>query len=332
MKKGTKTLLAGTGIAIAAAVGIGIAQAVTKDMVGEALDRREPAVLAKARNKLAGSVPHDDVLKLADELGEELACVASETVEIESFDGTKLRGHVYRAPEAKRFIIAMHGWRSAWNRDYSVIWKFWHENDCSVLYVEQRGQGESEGEYMGFGLLERFDCIEWIKWLNENGGAGLPVYLAGISMGATTVLMASGSGDMPENVRGIMADCGFTSPREIWRHVAEDNLKINFGILQKQVDLLCKKRLDMESDAYSTIDAMAVNKIPVLFIHGSADHFVPVEMTCENYGACRAPKRLVIVNNAEHGMSYIVDRETYEKAVLDFFAEFDAATDENAES
>ncbi|MDD6799331.1 MAG: alpha/beta hydrolase [Firmicutes bacterium] len=238
-------------------------------------------------------------------------------------DGINLVGHLRKCENEKRLIIAMHGWRSSWAADFGAISNFWYANGCSVLYAEQRGQGESGGEYMGFGLTERYDCIEWVKWANENGYADIPIYLCGISMGASTVLMAAGL-ELLENVHGIMADCGYTSPPAIWKHVVEENLHMPFdGIKSAVANDICKKKIQIGTKDYSATEAMRECKVPVIFIHGTDDRFVPIEMTYKNYKACAAPKRLLVVPGAEHGMSYLVDKESYEKASKDFWKDFD---------
>jgi fermentation-respiration switch protein FrsA (DUF1100 family) len=150
----------------------------------------------------------------------------------------------------------------------------------------------------------------------------LPIYLAGVSMGATTVLMASALA-MPSKVRGILADCGFTSPRASWQHVAKNNLHLLYGPRAALVDALCKLKIPMASGDCSTIEALKKGRIPVLFVHGTDDRFVPVEMTYENYMACAAPKRLFVVPGADHGGSYLRDREGYEQALLNFWHEND---------
>ncbi len=323
MKKGIKKAIVGTGIFAGVLTAVaGVSAFITKTLVEEALDRDEPKIMVKAKDRIAGAKIDDDVLKTSNECGEKLKNIEMKTIEIESFDGTKLIGHLYPAENAKRIIVAMHGWRSNWWRDFAVIYDFWHDSGCTVLFAEQRGQGESEGDHMGFGMIERYDCIEWVKWLNENDQDKLPIYLAGVSMGATTVLMAAGS-KLPDTVHGIMADCGFTTPSAVWKHVAEDNLHVSYGIRKGLVDALCKKRINVGSDEYSTVDAMKENTVPILFIHGTADSFVPVSMTYENYEVCKAEKRLLIVEGAEHGLSYLIDKDAYQKAVLEFFADFD---------
>ena len=156
----------------------------------------------------------------------------------------------------------------------------------------------------------------------EHCGEDIPIYLAGVSMGATTVLMAAGL-DLPRNVHGIMADCGFTSPHAIWKHIAHNNLHIGFGIRGAMANAMCKQRIAMGTEDYSTVDALESSDIPVLFVHGANDHFVPVEMTYENYSACTAPKQLLIVPGADHGMSYFVEPEKYEAVAEQFWKDHD---------
>ena len=175
---------------------------------------------------------------------------------------------------------------------------------------------------MGFGVIERYDCLDWAQWVIDNKSKTLPVYLCGVSMGATTVLMAGGL-KLPESVHGIIADCAFTSPDEIWNHVVNDNLHINYNIHKGLASAIYERKNQYAESSHSTIDALRQCKIPVLFIHGTDDHFVPIEMTYRNYLACASPKRLLIVPGADHGMSCVIDREGYEAAVKNFWKEFD---------
>lgn len=322
MNQITKKVLISTGVAASGVAIAGIVSCtITKHLVRIALDREAPKNLGKAKQKMTGGGRMD--AELAAELAsyaEKLEQNNCEPVEIISHDGERLVGHWYPCENAERIIIAMHGWRSYWAKDFGAIAEFWHKNGCSVLYAEQRGQHNSGGAYMGFGLIERYDCLDWIQWLNQiRNGEELPIYLAGISMGATTVLMAAGL-ELPENVCGIIADCGFTSPHAIWKHVVENNMHLSYRRLRMAVaDAYCKQKIQMTANEYSTVKAMQQCTVPVLFIHGTDDHFVPVEMTYENYKACAAPKYLHIVPGAEHGMSYFVDRAGYEEAVKAFW-------------
>ncbi len=320
--KQKKLLLFSSLLGVATGAAAVAAYATTKKLVSAALDRDSPTLMANAEKKIAGSLPGKEFMELRAAKSEELKNADTRLVEITSRDGLRLVGHYYPVQNAKRIIIAMHGWRSSWDQDFGMVADFWRNNGCSILFAEQRGQGESEGEYMSFGLAERFDCSCWINYVEENMEDDIPIYLAGISMGATTVLMTAGA-PLPPRVHGIIADCGFTSPYDIWKHVAGKNLKIPYAIPGIMADEMFKKKLNMRTRDYSTLDAMQVCEVPVLFIHGTADGFVPVEMTYQNYVACAAEKRLLIVPGADHGMSGYTEPQNYEKATLDFWKEFD---------
>ena len=320
MTNKAKTLLTGGGIAAAGlAVCSAASAAVTKKLVNTAMDRSAPLDLSQGRSRFSGSNVRASSSEEATAAKKALEGRKAQTIRITAHDGTPLAGHWIECETPKRIILAMHGWRSSWSADFGIVSDFWHRQNCSVLYAEQRGQGASGGDYMGFGLIERHDCLDWIHWINQTTGGSLPVYLAGVSMGASTVLMASAL-DLPENVRGILADCGYTSVHAIWKHVVENNLHLSYGIHGPFADKLCKKKIHTGTRDCSTTEALKSSRIPVLFVHGTEDRFVPVEMTYENYQACRAPKRLFIVPGAGHGMSYFVDRPGYEQETKNFWA------------
>lgn len=319
MRKSARTLLISTGIlSIGASVFTLASYILTKKLVKVAIDREMPKASAKSRYRISGVTPSDPNGKKIALAGQKLKNSNYETVEITGCDKAKLVGHIKRCENAKRIIIAVHGWRSSWNNDFGMIADFWHNNDCHVLYIEQRGHNESGGKYLGFGMIERYDCLDWAYWATENIDSSLPIYLAGISMGASTVLMTS-SLNLPQNVCGIIADSGFTSAHDIWKHVTENNLHLSYKMVGFLADNMCKKKINMSTKDYSTKDALKETNVPILLIHGSHDKFVPVSMTYENYLATRSKKELLIVPGAGHGRSYLVDKDKYEKTVLDFW-------------
>ena len=323
MKKENKYTLIGLGTAVAGIATVAaVSSAITRKLLKIAMDREEPKEMAKNKEKISCSGDMAAFMSVVSQSAEKLERSDYETVEIQSHDDIKLVGHWRMPSDPKRVIIAMHGWRSSWAQDFGSIADFWYDNDCAVLYAEQRGQGKSGGEYMGFGLLERYDCFDWVKWANERTGGSLPLYLGGVSMGASTVLMTAGL-DLPDNVKGIVADCGFTSPHEIWKHVVESNLHLPYSMHAVAANDLCKKRINMTSQEYSTLDAMRECKVPILFIHGTDDKFVPISMTYENYKACVAPKRIMVVPGAGHGMSYFTDKQGYESEIKEFWNKYD---------
>lgn len=318
MKKSTKNLLITAGVA--AVVATGTVLAAGRILVNAAVHRDgvKVKVPLKLKSKLSGGLIDDPKVKDAVEAAERSKELTTETVGIVSRDGLNLTGHLYHCDAPKRIIIAMHGWRSDWHTDFGSSVDFLHDEGCLMLCPDQRGQNDSEGEYIGFGVLERNDCIDWLNFVIERFGTDLPIYFLGVSMGATTVLMASGN-ELPDCVKGIIADCGFTSPHAIWKHVLDNNLKIKEKLAYPIANAIVKRKAKYDGDEYSTTDALAVNKKPVLLIHGSSDGFVPISMTFENYLACTAPKELFIVPGAGHGMSYLTDTAGYQKTVREFF-------------
>lgn len=323
MKKSTRTILIASGIAAASAtVLVTLHQLTARGFMKMALDRKEPKILTKNRDRLMGSEEISNCMSKLIEGAEKIRAKNCEVVEITAHDGIKLVGHWYPCDNPKRVVIAMHGWRSSWARDFGIIADFFHQNGCSVLFAEQRAQGSSEGEYMGFGMLERYDCFDWTKWADSKTQGNLPMYLMGVSMGATTVMMATGF-DLPESVHGVVADCGFSSPHAIWKHVAENNLKIPFGIYSAVANDIFKKKVQAGSNELTCAQVLENCKVPVLFVHGTDDQFVPINMTFENYKACKSEKQLFIVPGADHGMSYVVDKEGYEKKLLEFWEKYD---------
>ena len=324
MKRVKFAALAAALLTGAVAVSGGVSYIITKKLVELALDRGNVENQESIKKLLSGETNTEIFARYRDAAAENLINTPHETVSITARDGVKLVGHFVGCTEPKRAIIAMHGWRSSWAKDFGMISDFLHENACAVLYAEQRGQNESGGSYMGFGLTERFDCLDWINWLNGSGYETFPLYLCGVSMGAATVLMASGF-TLPENVHGIIADCGYTSPYAIWKHIAENNLHLRYDKwMRDTIDEMCRERINFSSDDFSCTKALERCRVPVLFIHGTDDNFVPIEMTYENYKYCDAPKRLLVVPGAGHGMSYAVDKERYEQTVLQFWRDYDS--------
>ena len=312
-----------TAAAVFASVFTVSAAIINRKMTEIAINRNPPSIYEKAYDIFSGKYMTEQDFSDLKKASDDLLARPTETVSITSGDDIKLVGHFYPAPNPKRIVLAMHGWRSSWSFDFGTVSQYLHDIGCSVLYAEQRGQNASDGEHMGFGVLERYDCLDWINYIHKNVDGTLPVYLAGISMGASTVLMASGLG-LPPYVHGIIADCGFTSPKAIWTHVMRNELHITEKLVYPTAKRICSAEAHFDAESVCTTDAMKINKTPVLFIHGLKDRFVPVGMTIENYAYCSAPKELLIVPEAGHGVSYLRDPKGYEAKLGKFFEDHDS--------
>ncbi|MBR1659855.1 MAG: alpha/beta hydrolase [Oscillospiraceae bacterium] len=294
-----------------------------KSFVDAALNREQPLLATRISALVNGGKKPDDLSRKAEDAARRTKILPMERVELTAWDGVHLVGHWYGCHDPKRVVIGMHGWRSAWYRDFAGILPFWHEHGCAVLLTEQRAHGESGGDTICFGAKERFDCLDWAEYAAERTGGVLPIWLAGVSMGATTVLLASGLARVSPAVRGVMADCGFISADAIWAHVAKDNFHLPYALFKPLTDRLCIRKTGCGPAEASTTAALKRTRLPVLLVHGEADSFVPPSMSVKNYKSCAGPKRLLLVPGARHGMSYLVDTSSYESAVMDFWSAYE---------
>ncbi|MBQ1391526.1 MAG: alpha/beta fold hydrolase [Firmicutes bacterium] len=316
-------LLLGGSLALAAATGAAYVYGVTDYTLRVAMDREMPAsraLISWLQNPKKEE--KEDPYAAFAEAQERLRLTPHFIARITSRDGIALVGHWFPREKAKRVILAVHGWRSSWYRDFSGAAGFWAEEDCSVLYIEQRGQGDSGGTCMAFGTLERLDCLDWLDWLVQNTPEELPIYLAGISMGATTVLLCADL-DLPARVKGIMADCGFTSADEIFREVARKSVPVPYPLARVAINRIFARKTGWRADALRTTDALAKAKVPVLLFHGEADRFVPVWMSRANFEACTSEKDLMTVPGAIHGLSFVVAGEAYKEKERAFWRAHD---------
>ncbi len=241
----------------------------------------------------------------------------SQPVEITSFDGLRLRGTFFENPNARGVLIGCHGYRSSGPRDFSSACSFYHDHGLSLLLIDQRANGRSEGKYITMGVKERLDVQDWCAYI-QNRFPDKPVLLTGISMGATSVLMAVP--ELPENVTGIVADCGFVSPWDELSYVLRHYLHLPATPFLKGIDFWCRMIGGFSLQQYTTEMALAQSTRPVFFIHGEADDFVPCENVHRNVAACTAPYVLFTVPDAGHGLSYLVDHLGYKARLDDFLA------------
>ncbi len=185
-----------------------------------------------------------------------------------------------------------------------------------MLLVDARAHGESEGEYIGFGCLDRYDARVWIQWMIEECGEDIQLLLHGTSMGGATVLMTGGL-ELPGQVKGIVSDCGFTSPKEVFTHVLHSMYHLPAFPMIQIADAVNRKKAGYGLDECNAKREAANIQVPVLLIHGDADGFVPCGMCREIHENCKDAKQL-IVEGAGHAESYYKDTEAYEKALDDF--------------
>lgn len=239
-----------------------------------------------------------------------------ETVSLYAQDGLKLTGRYYHLRSGAPVDICFHGYRSSPLTDLCCFSELAARLGHNLLLVDQRAHGDSQGRTISLGIRERQDVLSWVDYALEQFGDGTKLFLYGISMGASTVLMASELG-LPENVRGIIADCPYSTPKKIISRVSE---KLAFPTwLSWPLSILGAKLFGgfdlREADA---VRAVANTDTPVLLLHGEADGFVPCEMSGEIWGANEAMIEKHTFPGADHGISYLSDPERYRDIVTEF--------------
>ena len=236
---------------------------------------------------------------------------------IRSFDGLTLSGRYFENAPGAPMELMFHGYRGTAERDLGVGIRRAFALGHNALIVDQRTTGDSGGRLVTFGIREYRDCLNWVDFCVEHFGSEMDLYLTGISMGASTVLMAAGE-PLPPNVKGVLADCGFTSAPAIIKDVCR-LLHLPGNLVYPMIRLGAKLLGGFDLEEYSALEAMKRCKIPVVFFHGEKDNLVPCYMSRENYEACTAPKAILTVPDAGHGLSYLVEPEKYLKTLEGFW-------------
>lgn len=273
----------------------------TQDMAGTDWDTYIPGI-QKCKEWLKGQ-PQEDVF-------------------IESGDHLMLHATYFPGSGSDRAVICFHGYTSEGLNDFSSIARFYLEMGYRLLVVDERAHGKSEGIYIGFGCLDRKDAMLWIKEMVRRMGPDCKLALHGISMGGATALMTAGL-RMPPQVRAVISDCAFTSAWEVFSAVLRSMYHMPAFPVMQIADRMTREQAGYGLDECNARDEVRKADVPILFIHGDADTFVPCSMVYELYEACRSPKELLVIPGAGHAEAYYKDSAAYEQAVRAFLSRED---------
>ena len=247
-----------------------------------------------------------------------------EYLEIKSDRGIRLVGWYIKNQnnnqDHPKVLIFCHGWKSSGISDFAACSPFYFEEGYDVLLVDHQAHGHSEGKYLGFGVLDSKNMLKWVNLVDQKHQGNCDIYLHGVSMGANTLMLLSAM-DLPKSVKGICADCGFTSGYEELDYLTSSR-KLGFLLTKYIIWLVCKIRCRYDLKT-SSVDALKHANVPVLFIHGDKDNFVPCEHSKRNYEACTSKKQLKIFSGGTHAACYVKNKEEYKKTVLNFFSSLD---------
>ncbi len=232
--------------------------------------------------------------------------------------------HVKPEKESKTYVFCSHGYRYQGKPEWCWYVNYYVEKlGYNMFILDHQCAGESEGEYIGFSSFESVDGMKWLGYMKEVFGEDIDIILHGMSMGSTTVMLMTGNESLPENVRFTIADCGFTSALDEFKY----KLKC-WGVPENPVvPILCamnkaRAGYDFQKDT-NALEAVSRAKIPMLFVHGGADKFVPTYMVHELFDACGAPyKDKLVVPGAGHSDSYYLAKEDYENKINEFLKKF----------
>lgn len=261
-------------------------------------DWNQHMAFIKERKDLMMSQPHEDLW-------------------IESFDGLKLHATWFPQGECKKVVICFHGYTSQGMSDYIGLSGYYLQKGYSMLLVDERAHGQSEGKHIGFGCLDRQDALKWIEKVIKACGEDVEILLHGTSMGGATVLMTSGL-KLPIQVKGIVSDCAFTSAKEVFTHVLKSMYHMPAFPTIQISDFMNRKLSGYGLDECNAAREVKKAKVPILLIHGSGDTFVPCSMCETIYQNCASPKKKLIIEGAAHAESYYKDPTSYEKALNEF--------------
>ena len=240
----------------------------------------------------------------------EIRSMPCENFEIKSFDGLSLKAKYFECEAGAPIELLFHGYKGNAERDLSGGVERCFRLGRNVMLIEQRASGNSDGHVISFGINERRDCHSWVRFAIEHFGDDVKLIIGGVSMGAATVMMAAGD-PLPKNVICVLADCGYTSPEEIIKKVVRD-MHLPVAPLYPFIKLGARIFGKFDLEQTSSMEAMKRCTLPVVFVHGDNDDFVPYEMSVSLYEACASDKKaLITIKGAGHGLAFPVDKDGY---------------------
>ncbi|RDW18131.1 alpha/beta hydrolase [Oceanobacillus arenosus] len=242
--------------------------------------------------------------------------------EMESYDGLKLKGYYLEAevPTNKTVVFA-HGYLGSAS-DMALFGQYYYEElGYNMFTADLRGHGQSEGDYIGFGWHDRLDYLGWINRIVKELGPDTEIVLHGVSMGAATVLMTSGE-ELPSNVKAVVADSPYTSVADLFGYQLERMFHLPKIPIIPTTGLVTKFKAGYSLKEASALEQVKKAEVPILYIHGKADAFVPTEMTMELYENTKSDAELLLVDGAGHGEAIVMDHDTYVKRLEQFLGKY----------
>lgn len=245
-----------------------------------------------------------------------------EQYEMTSYDGLQLKGYYLPAKEpTNKTVVFAHGYLGR-ARDMGLFGEYYYENlGYNIFTADARGHGASEGDYIGFGWHDRLDYVDWIQMIIEKEGPQAEIVLHGLSMGAATVLMTSGE-DLPSNVKAIIADSPYTSVNELFAYQLKRMFHMPSFPVLNTTSLVTKVKAGYSLSEASALKQVGQTELPILYIHGEADTFVPTELTYELYNHTNSKAEMITFEGAGHGEAFVIAKDRYIHNLNEFLEKY----------
>lgn len=274
---------------------------------------REEKSFINHRPKTRANPLYDDE-KQFDHLKKETVWMANQGLKQDAW-------YVPAARETNKTVIVVHGFNNSKKDMKAYAWMF-HELGYNVLMPDNMAHGKSQGQIIGYGWNDRLNIIKWAQLLVDKNAAS-QITLFGVSMGGAAVMMASGESNLPKQVVNIIEDCGYSSVWEELKYQAKAMYSLPAFPILYEVSSISKVRAGFSYGQASSIEQLKKNKLPILFIHGDKDDFVPTKMVYDNFKASRGAKELYIAKGAQHAKSMESNPETYQKKISTFLKNYE---------
>ncbi len=240
-----------------------------------------------------------------------------ESADIISFDGLRLHADFLRGePGTKVTMIFCHGYKSEAAFDFAAMYDFYRSLGYNLVYLNMRAHGKSGGKYIGFGVLDRFDVQSWAKKVAELF-PDTSIFLHGMSMGAASILQSADL-ELDPAVCGIIADCGFSSTNEVFRNLVGGLYHLPATPFVDIFEAVNRMTAGYGFTDADSVRSMEKSRLPLAYICGECDRYVPLDMAMRIYNACVQDKVLLIAEGAGHAASFMTENEKYRNLITEF--------------
>lgn len=258
--------------------------------------------------------------QLLSQADEWLETAERRKIQVRTTDGYLLTAAEFPAEAGDRWVLLLHGY-TGWKEEMYQFACWYHQQGYSVLVPDLRCQGESEGDFIGMGWTDHFDCELWIAHILEQAPEA-QIVLHGQSMGAATALLMAGSPEVSEHIKAVVSDSAYTSAYEMFGDKITEWFHLPAALFVDSACVMLRLRGGYDLRDASPIGAAAASGIPTLFIHGDEDRMIDVNMSYELFEAASCEKELFIVEGAGHAQAQDKAPDVYYGRISEFLERY----------